>query len=414
MVSHYLIENTKKDTNIISNNIEGETDIDYSLDFEADLNNEGNLYYDDIINNQTKIKETILNLKVESGDNLYTILKKTGFTSTEIYYISEEINKNNKEYLNMKPNNVIKIKKINDENVSIDLYKNSVDFLRIVKDIEDDNKFLIYEDSEYTENHQSVVHGIITNSLSYDGSKAGLTVKQINQLANIFAWDIDFTRDLRKGNKFSLIFEEIKLGEKTIGTGNILAVYFETARGNNYAISYEDNGDMKYYDLNGNSLEKAFLKAPVEFERITSKFTTKRFHPILKINRPHRGVDYGGRLNTPIMSVGDGIIKTKGRQNAYGNMIVIDHGNGYETLYAHLNRFNNKFKTGSKVKQGDIIGYMGKTGLATGVHLHYEMRLHNDYKDPLTIKLPDGLPVKNLENFNVRKNELLEKIKAVE
>lgn len=415
-MSHKLI--TLKNNIQIEENTENlvvsEKDYNYDNDYFFNYtfvykkeNNKTNEDYDLLSEEISKnTNEEQIRIRVQSGDSLYVILRKSGYSSSEIHYISEEIRKDNKNYLNIRPNNLIVINKEKEKNISVDLYRNEIDFLRIARDPDNQERFIIYEDSLFTETKTKTIKGKINSSLSTDGRRSGLTIKQISELADIFAWDIDFTRDLHQGNEFKVVFEKRVANEKVVGTGNILAAYFKTSRGEFYAFAFEEDNKVKYFDIDGNSLQKAFLRAPVEFERVTSRFTNARFHPVLKVNRPHRGVDYGGALNTPIMSVGDGVIKRKERQNGYGNFIMIDHGNGYETLYAHLNKFNNKFKVGSRVKQGEIIGYMGQTGLATGVHLHYEMRLNGEYKDPLKIDLPNGLPVKDKNSFEKRKLEL--------
>jgi murein DD-endopeptidase MepM/ murein hydrolase activator NlpD len=345
------------------------------------------------------------NIFVKKGDSFFAILAKYKVSNNLIYKISEKIKKHDKKYMNLSIGSKIDLNFKDGNLFSFDLYKDKIDFLKVI--INNTNDIVLYEDSLPTIKEKFVVKGVIKNSLYADGLSAGLTDGQVVELANIFAWDIDFARDLATGNKFSLIYEKIKHGKEVVSYGKILAATFETQRGKFHAFSYKEKDNLRYYDLNGKSIEKAFIRSPVKFPRITSKFTYKRYHPVLKINRPHRGVDYGGRRGTPIMATGSGTISHIGKKGAYGNAIVIEHGLGYKTLYAHMTKFKKGLKKGGKIKQSQVIGYMGATGLATGVHLHYEFRINNKHKDPLKIKLPDGRPVSDLIGFNAYKKELL-------
>ena len=208
------------------------------------------------------------------------------------------------------------------------------------------------------------------------------------ELADIFGWDIDFALDIRANDHFTVIFEELYSDGEKVKNGHILAAEFINDGKVFKAVRYMDhNNNIQYYTPNGKSLKKAFLRSPVKFSRISSKFTLKRWHPILHRFKSHKGVDYAASTGTPIKATGNGKIAFRGRKGGYGKTIVIEHGNQYSTLYAHLSRFS-KARTGKRVKQGDTIGYVGKTGLATGPHLHYEFRVNNRHRNPLTIKLP--------------------------
>lgn len=342
---------------------------------------------------------------VESGQSVYLILKSIGLSESEIYYATTQISKVNKNYLNLRAGQMYKLNKKDGVVVSIDFLKNKGNFLRI--DFSDGG-VAVYEDNVDYDIKYEVASGEIVNSFYVDGLMAGLTDRQIQEFSYIFAWDIDFSRDIRGGDEFKVVYEDLYDGDRFIKKGRIIGAYVKNNRGEFYAIGHQDNdGQLNYYNLNGDSVEKAFLKAPVKVERVTSRFTKSRYHPILKVNRSHRGVDYGGGLNTPIMSTADGVIIKQRKERAYGNVIMIDHGQGYKTLYAHMNKFNGNFKVGSKVKQGDTIGYMGTTGLSTGVHLHYELRLNGDYKDPLKVDLPRGEKVQNKKSFERQKEEII-------
>ncbi|MDP2683363.1 MAG: peptidoglycan DD-metalloendopeptidase family protein [Deltaproteobacteria bacterium] len=212
-------------------------------------------------------------------------------------------------------------------------------------------------------------------------------------LSDIFAWDIDFTTDMRNGDIFKIIVEELYENGGFKRYGNILAAEFVN-NGETYHAYRFEYGDMQgYYDREGKSLRRAFLKAPLNYRRISSGFSRGRFHPILKKYRPHHGVDYATSVGTPVSAVGDGTVLFAGYRGDYGKLIIIRHPNGYETRYGHLSRFARGVKKGGKIKQGDTIGYVGSTGLTTGPHLHYEMRLNNRFINPLKTRIPAGRPL---------------------
>lgn len=234
--------------------------------------------------------------------------------------------------------------------------------------------------------------GIINDSLFLAAQEAGLTDNMTMELAGIFGWDIDFVLDIRKGDSFSLVYEEIYKNGKKIKDGNILAAEFIN-RGKSFrAVRYEDPNTKKtaYFSENGTNLRKAFLRSPVKFSYISSKFSNKRYHPVLHKYRSHKGIDYAARRGTPIRSSGEGKVIFRGKKGGYGNVVIIKHGSRYSTLYAHLSKFDRKASRWSKVKQGQIIGYVGSSGLATGPHLHYEFRVNGVHRNPLTVRFPSA------------------------
>jgi len=244
--------------------------------------------------------------------------------------------------------------------------------------------------------------GSILSSLFVDGQKAGLSDAQIMELANIFGWDIDFALELREGDQFRVIYEEKWLDGEKIGNGPILAAEFVNQGKAYRAVRYTDSkGETAYYDPEGNAKRRAFIRTPVKFGRISSRFTRKRWHPVLKKWRSHKGVDYAAPTGTPVKATGNGKVTFIGRKGGYGKVIFLRHGGRYTTVYGHLSRFARGLKRGSKVKQGQIIGYVGSTGLATGPHLHYEFRINGVHRNPLTVKLPKSirLPKKEMARF---------------
>ncbi len=236
--------------------------------------------------------------------------------------------------------------------------------------------------------------GEITHSLFVDGQAAGLSDRLIMEFTELFGWDVDFVLEMRRGDRFKVIYEEMYRDGEKISNGRILGAEFRNQGKIHRAIFFKDpDGSKGYYTDKGQSMRKAFLRAPLNFTRISSRFNLARRHPILNRIRAHRGVDYSAPMGTPIRAVADGKIDFAGVQNGYGNVIVLKHGDKYSTLYGHMMKFAKNIRRGSSVSQGQLIGYVGKSGLATGPHLHYEFRVDGVHRDPLTIKLPRGLAV---------------------
>lgn len=243
-----------------------------------------------------------------------------------------------------------------------------------------------------TQEHQA--HGVITSSLFAAGAASGLSDRLIMEMAEIFGYDIDFALDLREGDRFSVIYETLYRDGEKLRDGRILAAEFINQRRVLQAFRHEDTeGNGGYYSAKGESLRTAFRRTPLDFARISSHFNLQRRHPILNTIRAHKGVDYAARTGTPIRSTGDGRVAFMGVKGGYGRTVVIKHGAQYETLYAHMSRFRPGLKTGQRVSQGQVIGYVGATGLATAPHLHYEFRVHGVHKNPVTVPLPRATPL---------------------
>jgi len=237
-------------------------------------------------------------------------------------------------------------------------------------------------------------HGVIDHSLFVASQRAGLEDDITMRLAQIFQWDIDFVLDIRKGDEFHVLFEELYLGDKFIGYGDILAAEFLNQKTAYQAIHYRNKkGEAHYFNPAGESMRKAFLRAPVSFSRISSNFNLRRKHPLFKTTRPHRGIDYAAPQGTPIMAAGDGRITRIGHNKGNGNYIVLQHGEQFVTKYLHMSKFARNMTKGTRVKQGQTIGYVGRTGYATGPHLHYEFLVNGAHRNPRTVKLPNDKPV---------------------
>ena len=244
------------------------------------------------------------------------------------------------------------------------------------------------------ERRSTEVAGEIRDSLFLDGRRARLSDRMIMEFADIFGYDIDFAQDLHPGDRFAVVYEELYKNGSKLRDGDILAAEFNNQGKKLRAVRFTTpDGNTAYYTPQGQSLRKAFIRTPVDFARISSPFNLRRLHPILHTIRAHKGVDYAAGTGTPIKATGDGKISFKGSKRGYGNVVTIKHGSGVETLYAHLSRFRSGLSAGSRVRQGQVIGYVGKSGLATAPHLHYEFRIDGIHKNPVTVPLPRANPV---------------------
>lgn len=267
---------------------------------------------------------------------------------------------------------------------------------RIHSVIRPDKNFSFSEHTSTIEKplHFSSTHGIIETSFSHAAHKAGLSDSLIDELTRIFAWDIDFASNLDPGDHFTVVYKEGGSFGKNRQAGQIISAEFMT-RGKIFtAVRYKDhNGIVNYYTPEGKSMQKAFLSAPVDYARISSHFDSHRKHPVLNRIRAHKGVDYAARTGTPVKSAGDGVISFVGRKGGYGHVMIVKHGDRYETLYAHLSNFKKGLKNGDMVRQGEVIGYVGQTGLATGPHLHYEFRIDGEHRNPEALNLDRSMPL---------------------
>jgi murein DD-endopeptidase MepM/ murein hydrolase activator NlpD len=240
-----------------------------------------------------------------------------------------------------------------------------------------------------------LAYGRIETSLFESAASAGMPDKLIMNLAGIFAWDIDFVLDIRKADDYYILFEEIYQDGKFVTSGEIIAAEFNNNGRTFQAVRFVDeSGRSDYFTPDGRSVRKAFIRAPVDFTRISSAFNPNRRHPILNTIRAHRGVDYAAPGGTPIKAAGDGKVIFRGRKGGYGNAVMIQHGGNITTLYAHMSKFANSARISSRVRQGDVIGYVGATGLATAPHLHYEYQLNGVHRNPRTVELPQADPIK--------------------
>jgi murein DD-endopeptidase MepM/ murein hydrolase activator NlpD len=257
--------------------------------------------------------------------------------------------------------------------------------------------------------------GEIRSSLFGAADAAGLPDAVTMQLADIFSGDIDFFHDLRRGDRFTVAYEVLEFDGEQIRTGRVLAAEFVNKGVTFRAFHFGDTqasgpagGYHGYYGEDGKNLRKAFLRSPMEFSRITSRFSLSRFHPIMQAWRAHQGIDYGAPAGTPVRATGEGTVAVAGRQGGYGNFVLLRHQGAYSTGYGHLSRFAAGLRRGARVHQGQVIGYVGQTGWATGPHLHYEFRISNVPRNPLSVALPTALPIpaEKLTVFRARSQPL--------
>ena len=255
--------------------------------------------------------------------------------------------------------------------------------------------------------------GVIKSSLFAATDGANVPDSVAIQIAEIFASDIDFHRDLRKEDRFKVVYESRYSNGEPTGTGRVLAVEFINKGKTYQAVYFEaNNKERGYYTPDGKNLRRAFLRSPLKFSRISSGFTRSRYHPVLKKWRAHKGVDYAARRGTPVRATANGTVATKTRQRGYGKLIILKHRGRYSTAYAHLSNFAKGLRKGKRVNQGDIIGYVGSTGLATGPHLHYEFRINGVQRNPLRVVMPAAIPLstKNIPAFNKNTKPLMARL----
>jgi len=332
---------------------------------------------------------------VSKGDTLSTLFMKVGLPAAAVHDALAS-DKQAKQFSQLKNGQILQFE-LSPEGQLQQLHSKLSD-LESISLSRTDKGFSFNREISKPNVRTAYVHGVINNSLSQSAQRAGLSHSMTMDMASIFGYDVDFAQDIRKGDEFDVIYEQKVVNGKTVGTGNILSARFVN-RGKTYtAIRYTNKqGTSSYYTADGNSMRKAFIRTPVDFARISSLFSMGRKHPILNKIRAHKGVDYAAPRGTPIKATGDGKVLLAGRRGGYGNTVIIQHGNTYRTLYGHMQGFAKGIQTGSNVRQGQVIGYIGTTGLSTGPHLHYEFQVNGVHVDPLGQKLPMADPIAKSE-----------------
>lgn len=332
---------------------------------------------------------------VSKGDTLSTLFEKVGLPAAAVHEVLAS-DKQAKQFSQLKHGQKLEFE-LNPEGQLTSLHSkvSDVETITLTKN---DKGYAFNRITAKPTVRTAYVHGVINSSLSQSAARAGLSHSLTMDMASVFGYDVDFAQDIRQGDEFDVIYEQKVVNGKAVGTGPILSARF-TNRGKTYtAVRYTNKqGNSSYYTADGNSMRKAFIRTPVDFARISSKFSMGRKHPILNKIRAHKGVDYAAPRGTPIKAAGDGKVLLAGRRGGYGNTVIIQHGNTYRTLYGHMQGFAKGVKTGGSVKQGQVIGYIGTTGLSTGPHLHYEFQVNGVHVDPLGQKLPMADPIAKSE-----------------
>ncbi|MFU8813757.1 MAG: peptidoglycan DD-metalloendopeptidase family protein [Pseudomonadales bacterium] len=346
-------------------------------------------------------------IKVKPGDNLSLIFKREGIGASELHRLvtSEPLGK---RLRNIFPGHELTFTQAQDGSLLKLAYTPSV--LETLEFVRQDGGFSGQERVQRPERSEAYKHGVIQQSLFIASQRAGLPDSLTMRFAQIFQWDVDFVLDIRQGDEFHVVYEELYVGDEFIGFGDILAAEFVNQGRSHRAIRYTDAaGRSDYYTPQGASMRKAFLRAPVEFTRISSNFNMRRVHPLFNRSAPHRGIDYAAPTGTPILAAGNGRVVTASRTEANGNYVVIQHGEQFVTKYLHMSKFGRGIKSGVRVNQGQVIGYVGATGWATGPHLHYEFLVNGVHQNPRTVKLPQAepIPAKELARFKQRAEPLL-------
>jgi murein DD-endopeptidase MepM/ murein hydrolase activator NlpD len=352
-------------------------------------------------------------VSVSNGDSLYSIFKSNGFALADLATIVAAGDET-RQLARLVPgqrldfhltadNGVARLVHYLDDTRSLHIRRNGVGYDSKLVDVPLDR-------------HTATAAGTIDASLFVAGQRAGLSSKIIMQMVEIFGWDVDFALDIRAGDRFAVVYEKLyKNGEK-LKDGNILVAMFTNQGRTTRIVRYDyPDGRNAYFTPEGVSIRKAFLRSPVSYSRITSRFSSRRKHPKLNKFRAHRGVDYAAARGTPIKAAGDAKVEFIGYKGGYGKAVILRHGAMYTTLYAHMSRFARGLRRGQRVSQGQTIGYIGSTGLATGPHLHYEFRVRNVHRNPLNVKLPRAAPIekKYAQDFLVSTRDLVARLDVV-
>ncbi len=355
-------------------------------------------------------------ITIRSGDNLSKIFKKMGLKASELQAIVDigqdvsilrKISVGKKLGLQISPDGDL---------LALSYNKNALNSLLVTKNEDGFVAFHEVSNPEIITAFQTARISTDSPSLYHAGKKAGLSDNIIMKLSHIFQWDISFALDLRKGDTFAVIYEEIYVEGEKVKEGDILAAQFQNMGKTYSAVLFEDESGFKnYYTPEGRSMRKAFLRDPVHFSHISSNFNLRRLHPIHKRVMPHRGIDYAANKGTPVVASGDGKVTIARQNNASGKYIVIRHGEQYTTKYLHLSGFARGIRAGRTVKQGQTIGYVGETGWATAPHLHYEFLVSGVHRNPKTVKLPKASPViaSNMDKFKSSTSSMLLRLASI-
>jgi murein DD-endopeptidase MepM/ murein hydrolase activator NlpD len=351
---------------------------------------------------------TTQKIRLGTDDSFYSIMTSRGVNGSEVVRIVKKT-RPVFDLRRLKKDTVMSLTMVDGAWDRIEYPVDDFDVLVIERGRTQDGEVVAEMTELPYEIREVLVSGTIDSSLYEAGVRAGADPQALMELSDIFAWDIDFASDIRRGDRFSIIYEVVYVEGREIRNGRVLGAEMDNDGRKYTAIYYEgDEGATGYYDAEGKSLRRTLLKSPLRYRRVTSHFSNRRYHPIKKRYRPHHGVDYGAPVGTPIEAAGSGRVVYSGWKGGYGNYIKIKHNNSYSTAYGHLSRIKKTIRKGRRINQGDIIGYVGSTGISTGPHLHYEVYLGKRLVNPLGIKsAPVGrIPADEFERFTSVRDEM--------
>lgn len=350
------------------------------------------------------IKSEWLEIKTREGDSLTSIFSRAGLSAQTLQAILKEIPRN-AALTRLKTGQELQLHIKNQQLQQMIISLNTTQYL------------VVYREGEHYKSkvnqRKTVVRNNYTTATVY-GSLYGTAKRQkihprlIHQMTEIFTWDIDFARDVRAGDQFTILYKASYIDNTLVSTGDILAVSYKNRFKTFQAVRHTDQyGQSEYYTPQGISLKKAFSRYPIHFSHISSTFSLSRYHPLLHYRRAHKGVDLAAPIGTPIRATGAGRVEIIGRNSGYGNMIKIRHDKNYSSVYGHMLKFQKGISKGTFVRRDQVIGFVGQSGLASGPHCHYEFHIHNQPKNPTTVSLPRGLPMYGRELANFKTNTLL-------
>ncbi len=329
-------------------------------------------------------------VRIEPGETLSTVFESEGLDTAQWMSILE-LGPDARQLKRIKAGDTLEIRKSGDDLLEL---RYELDDLRTLHVERVGDHFEANTLTADLARSTRTITGTIDSSLFIAGQKAGLPVRMVMELAELFRYDIDFALDLRDGDRFTVVMEELYKDGVKLRDGDMLAAEFVNQGKVHRAVRFKDGeGRSAFYTPDGQSLRKAFFRTPLDVVRVSSPFNLRRRHPILNTIRAHKGVDYAASSGTPIKATGDGKVAFIGNKGGYGRVVILQHGQQYETLYAHMSRFRAGMKAGTKVKQGQVIGYVGASGLATAPHLHYEFRVNGVHKNPVNIVMPRANPI---------------------
>lgn len=354
----------------------------------------------------------VINGKVKKNETLAEILtdNEIGYSlATEIFSKSKPIF----DFRKIRPNKNYSIYTLNDSQNTFYAFVYEIDKIQYVT-VEIQESISVNINKREVTAKEKTITGVINSSLYETLSNQNASIVLAGELAEVFAWQIDFYT-IQKGDRFFAVYEELFVDTLSVGVGDVIAARFIHKNNTFNAFLFEQDEKIEYFDEEGNSLQKEFLKAPLKYKRISSHYTGRRLHPILRVYKPHRGIDYAAAIGTPVQAVGDGIVLEASRKGAAGKMVKIRHNSVYTSAYLHLSKYGNNIRSGKKVNQGQVIGYVGSTGRSTGPHLDFRFWKNGSLVNYLTQKFPSSKAIQdsNMNSFIIIKDSLNNKLNSI-